>query len=160
LPCRRAGRGGRRRDQDRVGRDVHPVAAGDGPLDAPVLPLDGRRFRPPARRLRGKDAAMSTKMQVTHELAGDVDTVFALMTDPDFLQRKFDAGGAKDVHVEREDTSGGVRVVIRRKVTLDLPGFAAKFIQPTNTVVQTEDWAAAAGDGRRVCIYRVDVQGV
>ena len=50
---------------------------------------------------------------------------------------------------------GGSRVVVRRKVTVELPGFAAKFIQPTNTVVQTEEWAAPSGDGRRACTYRV-----
>ena len=104
---------------------------------------------------------MSTKMRVTHELAGDVATVFALMTDPSFLERKFAAGGAKDVTVEREDTAdGGTRIVVRRRVTVDLPGFAAKFIQPTNTVVQTEEWAPAGDDATRVCTYRVDVQGV
>ena len=104
---------------------------------------------------------MSTKMRVTHELAGDVETVFGLMAEPEFLERKFAAGGAKDVTVERETTGdGGVHVVVKRRVTVDLPGFATKFIQPTNTVVQTEEWAPPGGDGRRVCSYRVDVQGV
>lgn len=103
---------------------------------------------------------MSTTMRVTHQLAGDVETVFALVTDPDFLERKFTAGGAKDVTVTAEPTpDGGTRLVINRRVTLDLPGFAAKFVQPTNTFVQTENWAPAA-DGRRVCTYEVEVQGV
>lgn len=100
-------------------------------------------------------------MQVTHELAGDVDTVFGLMTDPGFLERKFTDSGAKDVSVEREDgADGGTTLVIRRRVTIDLPSFAAKFIQPTNNVVQTEQWAPATGDGSRRCTYRIEVQGV
>ena len=104
---------------------------------------------------------MSTTMRVTHELAGDVETVFALVTDPAFLERKFTAGGAKDVSVVTEATpDGGTRLVINRKVTLDLPGFAAKFVQPTNTFVQIENWAPATADGRRLCTYEVDVQGV
>jgi hypothetical protein len=104
---------------------------------------------------------VSTTMRVTHQLDGDVETVAALMTDPAFLDRKFAAAGATDVSVTREEAAdGGLRLVIRRRVTVDLPGFATKFIQPTNTLVQTEDWAAATGDGRRVCTYRVDVQGV
>jgi hypothetical protein len=104
---------------------------------------------------------VSTTMRVNHQLAGDVDTVAALMTDTGFLERKFAAAGATDVSITREDSAdGGLRLVIRRRVTVDLPGFATKFIQPTNTLVQTEDWAPATGDGRRVCTYRVDVQGV
>lgn len=104
---------------------------------------------------------MSTTMRVRHEFAGDVETVYALVTNPEFLERKFAATGAKDVTVTSEPTAdGGVRLVITRRVTVDLPGFAAKFMQPTNTVVQTEDWATAAADGRRVCTYQVDVQGV
>ena len=104
---------------------------------------------------------MTTTMRVTHQLAGDVDSVYALMTDADFLERKFASTGATDIHIERKSTGdGGTHVVVRRKVTVDLPGFAAKFIQPTNTVVQTEEWAPPTGDGRRVCTYRVEVQGV
>lgn len=104
---------------------------------------------------------MTTTMRVTHQLGGDVDSVHALMTDADFLQRKFASTGATDIHVECGATAaGGARVVVRRKVTVELPGFAAKFIQPTNTLVQTEEWAPPSGDGRRVCSYRVEVQGV
>lgn len=104
---------------------------------------------------------MSTTMRVTHQLAGDVETVFALVTDPAFLERKFTAAGAKDVTVTAEPTpEGGTQLVIHRRVTLDLPGFAAKFVQPTNMFVQTEDWAPAGADGRRSCSYQVDVQGV
>jgi len=100
-------------------------------------------------------------MRVSHELAGDVETVQVLLTDPAFLERKFAASGATEIKVSREDTpEGGQRLVIRRRVTVDLPGFATKFIQPTNTLVQTEHWAPPTGDGRRVCTYTVDVQGV
>jgi hypothetical protein len=101
------------------------------------------------------------QMKVTHHFIGDVDRVFALATDPDFLERKFTAGGAKDVSVDREDLpDGGVQLTIRRHITVDLPGFAKKFIQPTNALLQTETWeAAGAGEPRR-CTYRVDVQGV
>lgn len=104
---------------------------------------------------------MSTTMRVSHELAGDVETVYALQTDPDFLERKFAAAGAKDVSVTCDTKpDGSARLVITRRVTVDLPGFAAKFVQPTNTFVQTEDWAPASADGRRVCTYQVEVQGV
>jgi uncharacterized protein YndB with AHSA1/START domain len=101
------------------------------------------------------------KMQVTHHLDGDVETVFALITDPDFLERKFTAGGAKDVTADcTEADAGGRKVVVRRHVTVDLPGFAKKFIQPTNSLLQAESWSAPDEAGRRACTYRIDVQGV
>jgi uncharacterized protein YndB with AHSA1/START domain len=101
------------------------------------------------------------KMRVTHHLDGDVETVFGLTTDPEFLERKFAAGGAKDVSADCTDTSGGgKRVLVRRHVTVDLPGFAKRFIQPTNSLMQTEEWSPPDETGRRVCTYRVDVQGV
>jgi uncharacterized protein YndB with AHSA1/START domain len=101
------------------------------------------------------------QMRVTHHLNGDVDQVFALMTDPKFLERKFTAGGAKEVSVDHEELGDGrCRVTIRRHVTVDLPGFAKKFIQPTNSLLQTETWEPAGPGEPRSCRYRVDVQGV
>ena len=101
------------------------------------------------------------RMQVTHHFDADVATVFALLSDPEFLERKYAEQGATDVAVDSHDERGGSpRIVSRRKVTIDLPGFARKVMQPTNTVVQTDDWAAADAGGRRVCTYRVEVQGV
>jgi uncharacterized protein YndB with AHSA1/START domain len=100
-------------------------------------------------------------MRVTHHFNGDIDRVFALLTQPDFLERKFTAGGAKDVSVDHEDLPDGkVRVTSRRHVTVDLPGFAKKFIQPTNALLQVETWDVAGPGETRVCHYRVDVQGV
>ena len=101
------------------------------------------------------------QMRVTHHLNGDVDQVFALMTDPEFLERKFAASGAKDISVDHEALGDGTcRVTTRRHVTVDLPGFARKFIQPTNALLQTETWQPAAEGEPRTCHYRVDVQGV
>lgn len=104
---------------------------------------------------------MSSTMQVTHYFDADVETVFGLMSDPGFLQRKYDALGATDITLESADDRGGApHIVTRRKVTVDLPGFAKKVMQPTNTVVQTDDWSPATPDGNRVCAYAVQVQGV
>jgi uncharacterized protein YndB with AHSA1/START domain len=100
------------------------------------------------------------KMTVTHHFDADVETVFALMSDPDFMARKYADQGATDIQVDSDHRSDAPTIVSRRKVTVDLPGFAKRVMQPTNTVVQTDEWAAADTDGRRVCSYRVEVQGV
>lgn len=104
---------------------------------------------------------MATTMRITHYFDADVETVFRLMSDPGFLERKYDACGATDIKVESvDDREGAPHIVTRRKVTVDLPGFAKKVLQPTNSVVQTDDWSQPTPDGKRVCAYTVEVQGV
>ena len=98
-------------------------------------------------------------MKVTHRFDADVETVYALMSDPDFIARKYADAGASDIQVDTDKREEGPRVVSRRKMTVDLPGFAKKVMQPTNTVVQTDQWSPD-DSGRRVCRYTVEVQGV
>ena len=96
------------------------------------------------------------KMKVTHHFDADVETVYALMSDPDFCMRKYADAGATDIQVDSDQRDDGPKLVSRRKLTVDLPGFAKKVMQPTNTVVQTDEWSAAT----RSCRYSVEVQGV
>ena len=103
---------------------------------------------------------MTTKMHLEDRYDADVETVYALITDPDFMRRKYDALGGKDISIDRSDTAGGCELTTRRTVTVDLPGFAKKVMQPSNTAVQTESWSGADSDGRRVCNYHVEVQGL
>jgi uncharacterized protein YndB with AHSA1/START domain len=100
------------------------------------------------------------RMQVTHHYDADVETVYRLISDPSFIERKYADQGATDIVIESDEVDGAAHNVIRRKVTMDLPGFAKKVMSPTNTVVQTEQWSTADADGGRVCAYTVEVQGV
>jgi hypothetical protein len=100
-------------------------------------------------------------MRLTHHYDADVATVYALISDPAFIERKYLALGGRDVAVDRSDTDdGGCEVVTRRTVTVELPGFAKKVLAPTQTAVQIETWAPPDASGARVCTYRVEVQGV
>jgi uncharacterized protein YndB with AHSA1/START domain len=104
---------------------------------------------------------MSTRFTLTHHYDQDVETVFALITDPDFIERKYAALGGRSISAERTETSsGGCEVVTKRTMTIDLPGFAARVMSPNNTAVQTETWEPADADGTRRCNYSVDFQGV
>jgi uncharacterized protein YndB with AHSA1/START domain len=100
------------------------------------------------------------RMEVSHRFDADVETVYQLISDPDFIERKYADQGATDIAVDTDERGGDRRHVIKRRVTIDLPGFARKVMQPTNTVVQVDNWQAAGGDGSRVCDYTVEVQGV
>jgi uncharacterized protein YndB with AHSA1/START domain len=104
---------------------------------------------------------MATRMTLTHHYDSDVETVYALITDPDFITRKYDALGGRNIAVDRTDSDdGGCVVVTKRTMTIDLPGFAKKVLSPNNTAVQTETWEPAAADGSRTGRYKVEFQGV
>jgi uncharacterized protein YndB with AHSA1/START domain len=100
-------------------------------------------------------------MHLEHHYDADVESVYSLITDPDFMERKYTAIGGKDVAIDRSETDGGgCELVTRRTVTVDLPGFAKKVMQPSNTAVQRENWGSAQPDGSRVCEYTVEIQGM
>ena len=104
---------------------------------------------------------MSATMKVSHQFDTSVEKLAQLLADPDFLKAKYAAIGASDVTITSvEDRDGNPRIVSSRKVTVDLPSFAKKVMQPTNTVVQTDDWQVVGDDGSRVCNYTVEVKGV
>jgi hypothetical protein len=100
------------------------------------------------------------KLRIEHDYDADVEVVYALISDPDYIERKYIALGGRDVSVERSDTSdGGCKVVTKRTVTIDLPGFASKVLTPSQSPVQTENWTAASSSGERVCNYTVEAPG-
>src|SRR3954471_2386310 len=101
-----------------------------------------------------------SRMKVNHHYDADVETLYRLVSDPGFIERKYADQGATEIVIESDETDGAVHNVIRRKMTIDLPGFAKKVMSPTNTLVQTEQWSAPDAEGRRVCAYTVEVQGV
>jgi len=100
------------------------------------------------------------KMQIDHHYDADVETVYALISDPDFIERKYVALGGRDVAVDRSELDdGGAEVVTKRTVTVDLPGFAKKVLTPSQSTIQHETWSQAQGEGERLCSYFVEVQG-
>jgi hypothetical protein len=102
---------------------------------------------------------MAARMHVTHHYDADVETVYRLISEPSFIERKYADQGATEITIESSEVDGAVHNVIRRKMTIDLPGFAKKVMSPTNTVVQTEQWSVPDANGARVCAYTVEVQG-
>jgi hypothetical protein len=99
------------------------------------------------------------KARIEHDYAADVETVYALISDPGFIERKYVALGGRNVEVKRTETDGGCTVVTKRTISVDLPGFAKKVLTPSQTAIQSETWAAATSTGERVCTYTVEAQG-
>ncbi|HVV75265.1 MAG TPA: DUF2505 domain-containing protein [Mycobacteriales bacterium] len=100
------------------------------------------------------------RVRIEHDYAADVETVYDLISDPAYIERKYRALGGRDVAADRHEADdGGCEVVTTRTVSVDLPGFAKKLLTPSQTTVQNERWSGPATDGSRKCSYDVDVQG-
>ncbi len=101
-------------------------------------------------------------MRFSAEIRYDADpaTVFAMLTDPDFQERKCTATGALEHEVgieEYDDNSASIRTE-RVMPTDQVPDFVRTFVGQTLTVVQVDDWQAAAADGSREGTVVVEIK--
>ena len=96
----------------------------------------------------------------SHLQPADVETVFDHFCDPDAIRARYENAGDSDVEVIDNGPDGDEWVIrSSRKVTVDLPGFARKVLQPTNTMTQTDRWSAPDDGGGRDGTFEIDVAG-
>lgn len=101
------------------------------------------------------------RLQARHDYDIDPGEVFAVLCDPAFLRAKLEARGDTAVEVlECGPGPGGYRIVTRRMVAIDVPGFAKRFLRPSNAVTQTDVWSEADSGGSRTGTWRVEASGV
>jgi len=83
------------------------------------------------------------------------------MTTPDVLIEKYTTLGHQDVNItERTELACVVRVTSKCKVPMEVPGFAKRFLNPLNTVEQTDQWQPATAKGERHGTWKVSASGV
>jgi len=98
---------------------------------------------------------------VRHHFAADVERLFALVTDPDFLRRRAEALGERDIAVTVDRASGQLKIEIKREVEQSLPSFMKKLFAPRQTLIDRQtwksegeahisDWTVQVGDGKRL----------
>lgn len=98
---------------------------------------------------------------VRHHFAEDVERMFALVTDPDFLRRRAEALGEKEVQVAVDREGGQLRIQITREVEQNLPSFMKKIFSGRQRLVDRQawtseggarisDWTVQLGDGKRI----------
>ncbi len=94
------------------------------------------------------------------ESTGSVDRVFATLSSPDWVATRaqaFDDGARVTQHEQRPD--GGVLLAVSRELPGGVPGFLDRFLPKDRRVVETFDWAPAAGDGTRRGTWKADIPG-
>lgn len=81
------------------------------------------------------------KIRRDHEYAHDTETLYALFTDAEEIEAKQEALGARNICIEECETDDDIAAVrFVRELPADVPGFLSKFLQPWNTVRQSEEW--------------------
>jgi len=98
-------------------------------------------------------------VQRSHTFAAPIEAVLAMLGDADATTAKYDGMGHRDIEIiDCTATDDTLHVESKRVVDVDLPGFAQKFLKPTNTMHQTDDWQRNA-DGTWKGSFGVDVEG-
>lgn len=98
---------------------------------------------------------------VRHHFSADVERMFALVTDPDFLRRRAEALGEKEIAVTVDRASGQLAIEIKREVEQNMPSFMKKLFAPRQTLIDHQtwkseggahisDWTVQVGDGKRI----------
>ncbi len=81
-----------------------------------------------------------------HNYSHSTDTLFALFTDAKEIKAKQKALDARNIRVEEcERDADGAIVRCVREVPAEVPGILSKFLQPWNTVEQSERWSSCDG---------------
>jgi hypothetical protein len=88
------------------------------------------------------------KIRQDHEYAHDLDAVYALFTDMDEVEAKHVALGARNFSIEEYELyEDGADVSFVRELPAEVPGVLARFLQPWNTVEQSEQWRSSDNGG-------------
>ncbi|WP_405222036.1 DUF2505 domain-containing protein [Lentisalinibacter sediminis] len=86
-------------------------------------------------------------MAVSRRFDADVDTVAALMTDPDFIVDRCLAIGELSAECHADEDRDSVTLHTTRVARQDLPGFLTKLVGEQQTLTVHEIWQTVA-DGR------------
>ena len=89
----------------------------------------------------------------------DVESVYALITDPAFREDAVAAVGGQDVEVTIEPTGDGHTVTVIQTQPAKVPDFIKKFVGEAVMAKQTESWAGPDVDGNRSADVRFTVVG-
>lgn len=91
----------------------------------------------------------------------DPGTVFAMICDVAFQERKCVANGALEHRVEIEEyEDGGAMITTHRTLPADgVPDFVKSLVGPTLMIRQTDDWAGPGPDGVRTGTTVAEIAG-
>ena len=96
-------------------------------------------------------------MSVTHEFMHDIDAIYGIVTDPQFLVDRCLALGELSAECEVEEGEDSTLVKLTRKVDRDLPSALARIFDSVQLMDMREEWLPD-GEGWSGS-WKIDVQG-
>ena len=100
------------------------------------------------------------KISRDHAYAHSTESLYALFTDSKEVEAKQEALDAREIAIldcDKDDDGAVVRFV--RELPADVPGILSKFLQPWNTVEQSEHWQVGDNDDYS-CELTIDIANV
>ncbi|MEZ5117119.1 MAG: DUF2505 domain-containing protein [Candidatus Nanopelagicales bacterium] len=100
---------------------------------------------------------MATDFTWTQRFDAAPDTVFAMLSDADYVTAKGRATGALEVeaHVDAGE-DGGAQIVSRRVMPANLPSFVRRFVGDQLELTETQRWSPPDADGARSATFDID----
>lgn len=92
------------------------------------------------------------------KFSAPLETVYAALTDPKFLEERSLALGELSAKCKVRKLAHGHVVTMTREVERELPSFLAKLFAPVQTIVIEERWADAGDDGK-TATYTLGISG-
>lgn len=100
------------------------------------------------------------KISVDHAYAHGTDAVFPLFTAPKEIKAKQKALGARNIQIiECERDPSGATVRFARELPAEVPGILSRFLQPWNSVEQSEEWRNCEDDSYE-CELDIEIANV
>lgn len=98
---------------------------------------------------------MATSIDIKQHYDAAPNTVFEMISDPDFIRAKCLASGSIEASAEALHEDGHTTLVSRRVLPAKLPSFAKRFVGETVTLSETQKWSDET-DGKRRATFVVD----
>ena len=98
-------------------------------------------------------------LQTHMHFAADPATVFAMLTDEEYIARKTRAANAIRHEVSVTRNGDWVTIHLLRVMPPDVPDFIRRFVGDTIDLKQTDVWEPAAPDGSRTGTIAIDMAG-
>ena len=100
------------------------------------------------------------KIDLEFDYPADVQTVYLVLGDLQFLEAMHTSFGHRDIAVTANRMESGRRLLaFSHVVDADIPGVAKRVLGRANTVRQTEEWGPPGSDGSRTGQWTAHVAG-
>jgi len=100
---------------------------------------------------------MATKISGDLRFSASPEQVYAMVTNPEYVQEKNERTGGEEVKVQVDDRGAeGASIEVSRVLPAEIPSFAKKFVGEQIQTVQKDEWAPVNSDGSYQGTLNVD----